>query len=77
MFYSQLLELKRKKNFITKFNSSPYTGLVVGKYKGKIINGIRDGFIEEYNDDGDLIATYNFKNRKFNGLAITYLRMEI
>ena len=51
-----------------------FTGNVVGKYRGKVINGMREGTWAQWWENGQLYWRLNYKNGKTDGLYESYFK---
>ena len=60
--------LLRNDLYYKKFTDIPFTGQVFGKEKGRLKDGVKEGYWEEYDEDGLLTAKGKFKNGKKDGI---------
>ena len=58
--------------YYEKFTDVPFSGNVVGRLVGKIKNGIWDGEIVEYYENGQLSRKTNYKDGKKEGESLWY-----
>ena len=68
--YDELIE--RDNKLYKKFTSEPFTGNVVGREQGKMIDGKREGVWVRYYDNGQLKHKTTYKNGKINGKYVSY-----
>ncbi len=70
--YDDLVE--RGGLYYKKTSANVFTGTVVGKYRGKVINGMREGTWVQLWDNGQLYWRLNYKNGKTDGLYESYFK---
>ena len=64
--------VKRDGLLYEKFTDEPFTGNVIGKEFGQLVNGKREGKWIAYHSNGQLKSKVNFKNDKHDGEFLTY-----
>ena len=58
--------------YYKKFSIDPFTGSVIGKKKGSVINGNKDGNWFIYFEDGHIKEKKNYIEGKLEGVFISY-----
>ena len=64
--------LERDGLYYEKSNNVPFTGAIIGKEEGKIINGKREGEWLEYWGNGQLYSQRTYKDGKYEGEYFSY-----
>ena len=64
--------VKRDGLYYEKFSKTPFTGKVMGKEKGKIKDGKKEGEWVEYWSNGQLMSKVSYKNGKEEGEWVGY-----
>ena len=68
--YKDLVE--RERLYYKKFSDEPFTGNVVGEYRGKLVKGKQEGKWTGWWNNGQLMWRGNYKNDKNEGLEEYY-----